>query len=199
MKILFLAPHADDVELGCGATVARFVEERHDILWVTIAPIETLNAEHMSVVQELGLEKSKCPYFHFNVRHIFERRQELLDNLFAIKSSFSPDLVIGPSLNDLHQDHRTVAEEMVRAFKNSCSVICYELPWNHISFDVQLLIRLEDGHIEKKLQMLGKFKSQLPIRGKYFSENFVRGLSAVRGIQIGSEYAEAFEIVRWVI
>lgn len=199
MKILLLAPHSDDVELACGATVARFIEEQHDILWVTIAPVEMLNVEHLSVIQELGLEKSKCPYFHFNIRHIFERRQELLENLFSIKSSFSPDLVVGPSLNDFHQDHRTVAEEMVRAFKNSSSVICYELPWNHISFDVQLLVRLEDRHIEKKLQMLKKFKSQLSIRGRYFSVEFIRGLSAVRGIQLGSDYAEAFEIMRWII
>ena len=199
MKILLLAPHADDIELGCGATVAKFIEERHDILWVIIAPVETLNAEHMSVTIELGLEKSKCPYFHFDVRHIYERRQELLENLFAIKSSFSPDMVIGPSLNDLHQDHRTVSEEMVRAFKNNCSVICYELPWNHISFDVQLLVRLEKRHIEKKLQMVRKFKSQFSIRSSYFSEEFVRGLSAVRGMQLGAECAEAFEIVRWVI
>ena len=199
MKILLLAPHADDVELGCGATIARFVEERHDILWVVIAPVDTLNAEHMSIAEDLGLKRSKCPYFHFDVRHIFERRQELLENLFVIRSSFNPDLVIGPSLNDLHQDHRTVAEEMARAFKNSCSVICYELPWNHISFDVQLLVKLEKRHVEKKLQMAGKFISQFSIRGSYFSEDFVRGLSAVRGIQLGSEYAEAFEIIRWVI
>lgn len=199
MKILLLAPHADDVELGCGATVARFVEERHDILWAVFAPVEMLNAEHLSVIQELGLEKSKCPYFHFNTRHIFERRQELLENLLAIKSGFSPDLVIGPSLNDLHQDHRTVAEEMVRAFKNCCSIICYELPWNHISFEVQLLVKLERRHIDKKMQMLSKFKSQFAIRGRYFSEEFNRGLSAVRGMQLGSEYAEAFEIMRWVV
>jgi len=199
MNILLLAPHADDVQLGCGATVARFIEEQHDIFWAIFAEDKPLDEEHMAVIQELGLEKSKCPYLHFSVRHIFERRQEVLDNLISIKSEFKPDLVIGPSLNDVHQDHHTVAEEMVRAFKNSCSVICYELPWNHISFDVQLLVKLESRHIDKKLQMLRKFKSQIPIRGRYFSENFVRGLSVVRGIQLGSEYAEAFEIMRWVI
>jgi len=39
MKILLLAPHDDDVELGCGATVAKFIEERHDILWVVLEEI----------------------------------------------------------------------------------------------------------------------------------------------------------------
>lgn len=199
MKILFLAPHADDVELGCGASVARFAEEGHDILWIVIAPVEILNIEHLLAVEEVGLKKSKCPYFHFDVRHISDRRYELRENLFLIKSSFIPELVIGPSLNDLHQDHQAVADEMVRAFKNNCSIICYELPWNHISFDAQMLVRLEERHIDKKLQMLEKFKSQIPIRGKYFSEKLVRGLSAVRGIQLGTKYAEAFEVVRWVM
>jgi LmbE family N-acetylglucosaminyl deacetylase len=199
MKILLLAPHADDIELGCGATVARFAEENHDILWIVIAPVELLNSEHLLAVEEVELKKSKCPYFQFDIRCIFERRKELRESFFSLKSSFIPDLVIGPSLNDLHQDHQTVAEEMVRAFKNSCSVICYELPWNHISFNAQLLVRLEKRHVDKKLQMLKKFKSQIPIRGKYFSEKLVRGLSAVRGIQLGSEYAEAFEVVRWVL
>jgi len=199
MNVLLLAPHADDVELGCGATIARFIEEKQNVLWIVFVEDKILNDEHMKAVQELGLSKKSCLSLNFKLRHLPECRQDILDYLFLEKTRFKPDLIVGPSLNDFHQDHRTVAEEMVRAFKTSASIICYELPWNHISFDVQLLVKLEERHVKKKLQMLEKFESEIKARGSYFSEKSARGLGTVRGLQAGSEYAEAFEVMRWVL
>jgi len=199
MNILLLAPHADDVELGCGATVARFVEEGHSILWVVFTDEPTLNREHMEASEEIGLKSISRLAFDFTLRHLSERRQEELDRLVALNSEFKPDLVIGPSLNDFHQDHQVVANEMVRAFKNSSSVICYELPWNHIAFNVQLLMKLDARHMRAKLKMLRKFKSEVAVRGKYFSKELTYGIASLRGSQAGTEYAEAFEVLRWVL
>jgi LmbE family N-acetylglucosaminyl deacetylase len=122
-----------------------------------------------------------------------------LEELIKIKESFSPDLIIGPSLNDFHQDHQTVASEMVRAFKTNASIICYEMPWNHISFNSQLFVRLEKRHIERKLSLLNHYKSQLEMKRSYFSPEFIYGLAKTRGVQCNSEYAEAFEVLRWIM
>lgn len=199
MNILLLAPHADDVELGCGASVARFVEEGHNLLWVVFTDEQELNREHMEAIKEIGMKNGSHLAFDFTLRQLPERRQEALDRLVALNSEFKPDLVIGPSLNDFHQDHQVMANEMVRAFKTNASIICYELPWNHISFDVQLLTKLNVRHMKAKLRMLGKFKSELTVRERYFSKELMYGMASLRGSQAGTEYAEAFEVLRWVL
>ena len=199
MNILLLAPHADDVELGCGATVARFVEEGHNLLWVVFTDEQPLNSEHVKATEEIGLKDESRLAWDFTLRRLSDQRQEALELLVGINSEFKPDLVVGPSLHDFHQDHQAVANEMVRAFKTSCSIICYELPWNHVSFDVQLLTKLSNRHVQAKARMMEKFGSELVVRGRYFSEELMRGMALLRGTQAGTEYAEAFEVLRWVL
>jgi len=199
MNILLLAPHADDIELGCGATVARFIEEGHNLLWIVFTDEQPLNSEHVKATEVVGFKNESRRALDFTLRHLSSRRQEVLERLVTLNSEFKPDLVVGPSLHDFHQDHQVVANEMVRAFKTSASIICYELPWNHISFDVQLLTKLTVQHIETKIRMLERFKSELIVRGKYFSATLMRGMALLRGTQAGTEYAEAFEVLRWVL
>ncbi|MCK4792817.1 MAG: PIG-L family deacetylase [Desulfobacteraceae bacterium] len=199
MNILLLAPHADDIELGCGATVARFAEEGHSLLWVVFTDEQPLNNEHMKATEEIGLKDESRLAFDFTLRRLSERRKQVLEQLVELNSKFKPDLVVGPSLHDFHQDHQVVANEMVRAFKTSASIICYELPWNHISFDVQLLAKLNIRHLQAKVRMLAKFESELLVRGRYFSEELTHGMALLRGTQAGTKYAEAFEVLRWIL
>ena len=208
-KILVLSPHADDAELGCGGSIVKFIEEDAEILWVVFStaeeslpedmPKDTLRKEFLGVISDLGLDESCYRIHGFRVRRLHEKRQEILEELVRIRKSFHPDLVLIPSLNDYHQDHTVVSNEAVRAFKTTASIIGYELPWNHITFDTNLFIKLEKKHIEKKFEMLQNYKSQIKKGRSYFSKEYVFGLSKVRGIQCNAEYAEAFEVIRWMI
>ena len=209
MKILVLSPHTDDVELGCGGGIAKFISEGHNILWVVFStaeeslpedlPKDTLKKEFLSVMNGQGLKEDNYRVFNFKVRTLHEHRQEILEKLINLRGNFKPQMVIGPSLNDFHQDHQVVANEMVRAFKTTSSIICYELPWNHITFNTQLFIKLKKEHIVKKCEMLKNYKSQLTKGKTYFSEEFIYGLAKTRGVQCDSEYAEAFEVIRWMM
>ena len=208
-KVLILSPHTDDAELGCGGLISKFIEEKREILWVVFSTAEeslpkhlapdTLVKEFISVTQHLGLNHDQYIINNFQVRKLNEKRQEILEQLVRIRKEFKPDLVIGPSLHDFHQDHKTISEEMIRAFKSNASILCYELPWNHVSFDTQVFVKLEERHIKKKLELLKHYKSQLEIERFYFSEDFIRGLAYTRGAQVTHKYAEAFEVIRWII
>jgi len=208
-NVLILSPHGDDAELGCGGTIIRLIEEGKSILWVVFStaeeslpkglPADTLVLEFQEVINRLGLKKEDFVVHHFKVRYLHERRQEILEELVKIREDFRPDLVIGPSLNDFHQDHMVVANEMIRAFKSTCSIICYELPWNHIEFNTQFFMKLRREHIEKKIEMLKAYKSQIMQKRDYFSEDFIKGLASTRGAQVGEKYAEAFEVIRWIV
>jgi len=207
-NVLILSPHTDDAELGSGGTIIRFIEEQKNILWVVFStaeeslpsgvPPDSLVIEFKEVMGRLGLIENNFKIHHFKVRYLCDSRQEILEELIKVRKDFEPDLVIGPSLHDFHQDHSVVANEMVRAFKTTSSIICYELPWNHISFETQFFSKLQKSYIDRKVDVLKSYKSQFEKGRHYFSEEFVRGLASTRGAQVETDYAEAFEVIRWV-
>lgn len=208
-RILLLSPHTDDAEIGAGGSIIKFIEEGKQIFWVVFStaeeslpkelPQDALKEEFLNVVKSLDLEKSDYEINHFKVRHLHESRQEILEKMIKIRDQFQPNLVIGPSINDVHQDHQIVAYEMIRAFKMDSSIISYELPWNHLTFNTQLFIKLQNHQIKRKVEMLKFYESQLLKKKRYFSEKYISGLARVRGVQINADFAEAFEVIKWII
>ena len=88
VRLLILSPHADDAELGCGASIARMVEEGAEILWIVFSiaeeslpghmPPDTLKREFKQSLGCLGLEESNAVVFEYQVRRLKERRQDIL-------------------------------------------------------------------------------------------------------------------------
>jgi len=205
-RILVLAPHTDDGEFGCGGSIAKFIEEGKDVFYVAFStaedsvpegyPKNILEIEVREATEVLGINPNNLIIYKFQVRKLNYIRQELLEELVKIRNKISPDLVFIPSPNDLHQDHYTVAIEGMRAFKQ-VSLLGYEIPWNNITFHTQSFIKLEERHIIKKIEALKAYKSQ---QGRFYAnEEFIRSLAITRGTQISVKYAEAFEVIRWVM
>ncbi|NIM12105.1 MAG: PIG-L family deacetylase [Candidatus Aminicenantes bacterium] len=205
-RILVLAPHTDDGEFGCGGSIAKFVEEGKQVFYAAFStaeksvpngwPKNILETEVKEATKRIGIPPANLIIYKYEVRKLNYVRQEILEELIKIKKELNPHLVFMPTQNDLHQDHQTVATEAVRAFKQ-VSILSYELPWNTITFHTQGFIKLQQNHVEKKIQALQAYNSQ---SGKdYASEDFIRSWARTRGTQIGTTYAEAFEITRWVI
>lgn len=207
-RVLILAPHTDDAELGCGGTLARLIEDGTTILLVAFStaaeslPVGmdpgTLVREFKAAAKAMGLQEQHTRIYSFTVRRLAEHRQEILEELVQIRREFRPDVVFMPSGNDVHQDHQVIHDEGLRAFKE-LSVLGYELPWNHITFSAQAFVRLEARHIEKKAAVLQAYQSQIDLGRPYFTVDYVRSLALIRGIQIKTQYAEAFEVVRLMI
>jgi LmbE family N-acetylglucosaminyl deacetylase len=203
---LILAPHTDDGEFGCGGSITKFVEEGKEIYYVAFSTVEDsvpddypkniLEIEVREATKILGINPNNLIIYKFQARKLNYVRQEILEELVKIKKDINPDLVFIPSPNDLHQDHYTVAMEGMRAFKQ-ISILGYEIPWNNITFHTQAFISLEERHIIKKIEALRAYKSQ---QGRFYAnEDFIRSLAITRGTQIFVKYAEAFEVIRWVI
>jgi LmbE family N-acetylglucosaminyl deacetylase len=203
--VLILAPHTDDAELGCGGTIARFVEEGTDVFAAAFStaddslppgsPPNTLKLEFLEAMPKLGVPCSNLFVFGFPVRRLSYHRQEVLEEMVRLRRDINPDLVILPSGSDLHQDHQIVHAEGLRAFKDM-SVLGFELPWNHIGFTAQAFVTIQRRHLEAKWEALQAYKTQLNLKRPYFSFNFIEGLALVRGVQVKALYAEAFDVMR---
>jgi len=206
MRILLLSPHTDDVELGAGASVSRFVREGHEIKWIAFSSCESslpsgfakgqLRGEFEESAKVLGIKDITC--MDFSNRTFLGGRQKILDKLIEVKKDFSPELILCPSRSDLHQDHQVVFEEAFRAFKKSSSILGYEEPWNNLEFKPSFFQKVTEEDMNKKLLALSKYETQGTLSRNYFDEDFIKGLGRVRDVQCNSLFAEAFEVYRWI-
>jgi LmbE family N-acetylglucosaminyl deacetylase len=205
-RILILAPHTDDGEFGCGASIAKFIGEGSEVHYIAFSlaeesvpppfPKNILEIEVKNATKELGIKPENLILFRYKVRYFAQYRQEILEDLVKVNNELKPDLIFMPATHDLHQDHTTIAYEGLRAFKKT-SILAYEMPWNNLNFATQAFITFTEAELNKKLKALNCYDSQ---KGrKYASEEFIRSLSVTRGVQIGASYAEVFEVVRWIL
>ncbi len=205
-KVLVLAPHTDDGEFGCGATIAKFIEKGIEVFYIAFSsceesvpegfPKDVLRTEAVEATKKLGIPAENVKVLNYQVRYFSYKRQEILEDLIQFRKSINPDLVLIPSLNDVHQDHATIAHEAVRAFKNR-NILCYELTWNNFKFSMDYFVTVTEKHLDTKVKALSAYESQVAIRN-YASEEFVKSLARVRGTQIGKQFAEVFEVVRLI-
>lgn len=204
--ILILAPHTDDAELGCGATIHRLVQEGNAVYCAAFSackqsvkpefPEDVLEKELKAASSELGIKPENLILFEYEVRTFNYHRQAILDEIIKLRDKIMPDMVFVPSLNDIHQDHQTIAHEAVRVFKFS-TLLSYELPWNNFNFNTALFFRLNEDNVEAKSRALSCYKSQA--HRDYMKPDFARSLAKVRGVQAGLPYAEVFEVVRMIL
>jgi len=203
-KVLILSPHPDDAEYGCGGFVSKLNTGLVDFEWIVFSTCDeslpesygqaTAIREHTEVMDMLRL---KSTTMDIPVRNFPEHRQVILDTLIACRNQFKPDLVVCPTLGDLHQDHRIVAEEAVRAFKAHASIIGYELPADHLSFTPSLFVVLSEFNFEQKWAMFSTYESQLFKVRAWNNYDYIKAMALYRGATIGVKYAEAFEVYRW--
>ncbi|WNS74818.1 PIG-L deacetylase family protein [Bacillus sp. DTU_2020_1000418_1_SI_GHA_SEK_038] len=204
-KILVLAPHTDDAELGCGGTIAKFLEDGSKVFVAVFStaeesvpegsPLDILEKEFYRAMETMKIPKKNLFVYKYKVRKLSYYRQDILEEMVKLRSLIQPDLVLLPSGQDVHQDHQVIHSEGVRAFKN-LSILGYELPWNHITFSTHSFMELEYRHIEAKWKALESYSSQIKLQKPYFTKEFIEGLAKVRGTQINKEWAEAFEVLR---
>ncbi len=208
MRILLLSPHTDDVEIGAGGFVARMQSsDLHEFRWIVFSrcseslpadwPPDTLECEFKSAAYVLGVTDIRV--LGYAVRSFSAQRQEILENLIDTGRDFCPDLVVAPCVDDLHQDHATIAAEALRAYKNFATVLGYEQPWNTIQFAARVLVRISGSDLERKCQAISKYTSQVVMGRPYVERDSVVAWARARGSQCGCEYAEAFELLRSVI
>jgi LmbE family N-acetylglucosaminyl deacetylase len=205
-NVLVLAPHTDDGELGVGGTISRLIENGSKVTYVAFStaeqsvpdgmPKDILKKEVIAATKCLGIEEKNLIIYNYEVRKLNYLRQEILEDLIRLRKNNTYDLVFIPSLNDIHQDHTTIAQEGLRAFKNT-TILGYELIWNNLTFNTQCFVILNEIQINKKINALSKYESQ-GFRD-YLSPDFIRSLAKTRGVQIGGSFAEAFEVIRFVI
>lgn len=204
--ILILSPHTDDGEFGCGATIAKLLENNNTVYYCAFScaeeslpdglPKDTLIHEVKNATSKLGISDKNLIIYRFPVRKLSDHRQEILEILIKLRKSLNPDIIFTPSTFDIHQDHIAVTTEAIRAFKFK-TIFGYELPWNCLTFSNDCFFEIKDEHLTIKITAVNQYLSQ---KGRsYSTEEYLRSHCLVRGNQAGLKYAEVFQIIRLII
>ena len=202
-RILFIGPHPDDVELGCGATIARLVDSglKDDIYYIVVSPAledprnKNIISELYAAASVLGLNKNNITILDFPRRILHEHRQKLRYRLIELVREIAPDIIFTTTLDDLHQDHAVIGEEVLRLFRRH-TVIGYEVVRSSLYFVPNMYVKLNESHVERKIRALLQYKSQLD--RYYFRPDVIRALARLRGAQVEATYAEAFKVLRYI-
>lgn len=203
-RVLVLAPHTDDGELGAGGLLSRAASEAEDVLYVAFSDCrqslpegfaaDTLHHECAAAMSALGLPPPRIA--DFQVRRFAERRQDILDYMIDLRKEFRPSLVLAPASSDTHQDHAVIHGEATRAFR-TCNRLGYDLPWNCRSFSYDLFIPLEPRHLQAKIASMACYESQA---GRvYASADAITATATYHGLKAGCRLAEAFEVSHWAL
>jgi len=198
-KIIVLAPHTDD-EISCAGLISK-IKRLHKTEIPVYAFVHRFDNDidlsgefYNSVENILGCVDMRSAY-DYNVRSLPDNRAEILTSLSQLNNSLKPSLVLCPSTTDPHQDHQVITQEAIRAFPSS-SIFGYE-NFRSINKITNVLIELEEADIKKKIAAAACYKSQE--HKKWNNGSLWQSLARVRGMQIKTKYAEAYEAIRVVM
>lgn len=211
MKVLFLAPHGDEAHIGAAGTISRLQKESDaEVFLMAFSGADkslpkgykagSVFSELRDACKETSIPEDHLVLHGFETRRFPDARQEILQVLVDWQKANRAAAVFGPSPSDIHQDHATVAVEAARAFRKSCSVYGYDLPWNvpATGSPLGMFVELSEDELAAKMQALSRFVSQQKKANNCATPEYARALAVVRGNEIEAPYAEAFEVVREV-
>jgi LmbE family N-acetylglucosaminyl deacetylase len=199
-SVLFLGAHPDDIELGCGALLHRIVKQT-DVLCVTLSDnqknpdLQNVVAEHYDSMAVLGVPEEKIILGPFTTRVFHDARQEILEYFLKLRREFKPDLIFVHSKQDVHQDHLTMTDEALRAFRG-ITVLGFDVVRSSYGFFPHFLIEVSEEDVNKKIEALSRYATY---RDRYyFNSELTRSIMLRHGALAERPFAEGFDILRIV-
>lgn len=197
LRVLCLGAHSDDIEIGCGGTVLKLIENYPNlsVYWIVLGADQPQRAAeafasasrflHQAKEKKIivkGFRDSYFPYIGTEVKEYFEQLKEM-----------TPDLILTHYRNDLHQDHRLLCELTWNTFRDHL-ILEYEIPkYDGDLGTPNLFVHLDEAICQRKIRyILDHFATQ---EGRHwFTEETFLSILRLRGVESKSpgKYAEAF-------
>ena len=196
-KILCLGAHSDDIEIGCGGTILRFIEAapKAQFRWIVFSGNENRNREAQQSASAFlnEIESKQIDIYNFRESYFPFIGAEIKDCFEKTKQEFSPDIIFTHCNNDAHQDHILISQLTWNTFRNHF-IMEYEIPkYDGDLGTPNLYVHLDESLVQRKTDFLCDFfKTQK--EKLWFSEKNFRSIMSIRGIESNSptSYAEAF-------
>lgn len=198
-RILAVGAHPDDLELACGATLARLIDEGHEVHTLVMSQGEVGGNP---VVREsearLGaslLGASSVVVHDFPDTNLELASREMTKAIEASIERVSPSVIFTHSSHDQHQDHHAVHMATLRAGRAHHSILCFESPSVTKDFDPTVFFDVKE-YMDVKVEAVALHRDQVSGGKRYMTRDVLAGTAAFRGHRVKRRRAEAFESVR---
>lgn len=208
MNILAIGAHFDDVELGCGGTLAKHAR-RGDNVYVFVATVsgftnqynqtvrsnETALAEARDAMEILGVKELLCGNFKtLEVEFVDALNIEIL----KIVQEKKIDLVYAHWAGDIHHDHQAVAKASLHSCRHVPRLLMYRSNWYHstLEFRGNFYVDITE-HWRVKEQAIRAHITEMDRTGEKWI-SFFHNEAENAGQRIGVQFAEVFELVKWL-
>ncbi|MFN8062085.1 MAG: PIG-L deacetylase family protein [Vicinamibacterales bacterium] len=202
--ILCLGAHADDLEIGCGGTIARILAASPAVVvhWHVFSATGPRRAEAARSAKA-WLADARRPVVRigrYRESYFPQDWAKIKDDFERIKAQVDPDLVLTHWRDDRHQDHRVLSDLAWNTYRNH-TILEYEIPkYDGDLGQPNVYVGIDDAAARLKVsRILAHFPTQA---GRHwFTEDTFLGLMRVRGLESGprSRYAEAFHARKLVL
>lgn len=209
MRILAVGAHLDDIEIACGGTLARAIENGHGVKVLIMSKSgytdkegriqrsdDTAVKEGTNALHTLGIQNIEI--LDFPTKDI-PWRSDVVNAIDICIADYNPDVIFTHHPFDTHQAHAGVSNATVAAARRRNTVFFYEpispSGRSYVAFRPQMYVDI-GSTIGKKVDSLREHKSEY---NKFGGEDWIEGVHArcgFRGYEIGKKYAEAFEVLR---
>jgi len=199
LSVLAIGAHPDDIEIGAGGLLLELAQRPLQVRYVVLTGTTGRQQEARTAAQaftpgaDLTVELHDLPEGRFPAE--WNSVKEVLE---GVARTCSPDLIIAPSSDDAHQDHRVIGELVPTVFRDQL-YLAYEIPkWDGDMSRPWVYVPLSASAARRKVELLHKcFPSQ--IHRDWWDDEVFLGLARLRGMECRAPYAEAFRCAKSVI
>lgn len=211
MNVLATGAHHDDIEIGCGGTIAKLKNHGNRVYGIILTNSEThfesknihrtaVEAEKESIKAsvEIGLELYALNYLKadngmllYDINLMREIEKFIFDN--------DIELILTHWRYDMNTDHEAASKISIVAARHVHNILMYQSNWYQPdrAFNGIIFSDISD-FIEQKKRSLKQYKIEVQNRGEEWINSFI-DRNRSYGFSIGVKYAEVFEPVRYVI
>lgn len=210
-RVLVIAAHPDDEVLGVGGTILKhhaqgdqvfvcIVTSGHEPRW-SLEYVKQQANESVEVDKILHIISRVCLAFPSTELNTVPHNT-LNDKISEAITQFKPNIIYTHFANDINKDHRLIYESVMvstRPTTHRIRVLCFETPssseWNNHAFTPNFYVDISP-YINQKIDAFAQYKSEVKPHPHPRSLEGVRILANKRGIEVCTDYAEAFILIK---
>jgi len=210
MKILAIGAHFDDIELGCGGSLVKHLKEGDEVYMLVVTDSEYKHyngtmlrskdaalKEAQKAISILGVKNENLMCLGYKTKKV-KYSVDLIEKINEVIDRLNIDTVYTHWIHDVHQDHSAVGRATLNAARHVPRILMYRSNWyaTDTPFRGNFFVDISP-YIETKIKALQAHETEYKNRGEDWV-NFVKHQNRNSGIEMETDYAEVFEIIRYL-